>query len=704
MNDADVQRALEGFDPETPPPGATVLQRGRNLVVRTDLAGADAVVKAFPAPAPLRALLDRLAGRPPKATRALRAASFLAERAPGLTPAPLGARETDGRRPGLFATAFEPGLVSFTARLAAIYRAGGPCTELMALLRRVARACRALHDAGFLHGDLGNQNVMLAPDGRTLFVDLNRARLHPGPLPPRLRARDLSRIALPSDFLRVFFEMYWEAPPPRAFLEAERAARRAFAWHTATRSLRHPFRRRPPSPEPEYPAPPDIWIWDPKSEQAVSTMVSRDRRRWMSHTRVTRALAAVLRDGPAVCRRARLLRAGAFERPVLALANRVFVSVSADPDRFGQELEHLARLDGPGVHVRFYAHDPDAATAFKIDAVRRLRALGRAVAISLVQDRARVRDPESWRAFCEHVLDALHGEVLWVEYLHAVNRVKWGIWNFRELRRLLAVLPALRARYRDVSFLGPSVIDFEWDFLAAALRLLPTFPGPLAGVSAELYVDRRGAPENRQGRFDALGKLALVRAFAAGCPSVEDHLVVTEFNWPLAGTGEWSPVGSPYVSPGPRTGDPSVSEEDAAAFAVRYLLLGLCSGLADEMVFWSLAAHGFGLVDPGTRPDPSAAWRERPAFLALRQLFAALRHGNFTDAPLRGDGPDGAWLLRFLDRDGRRLAIAWTTAPRDADAPSPDRLGFEPREARDLYGAPVLPFHPVSGRPVYYYQ
>ena len=73
--------------------------------------------------------------------------------------------------------------------------------------------------------------------------------------------------------------MYWEAPPPREFLEAERAARRAFAWHTATRRLRHPLRRRAPSPEPVYPAPPDIWIWDPKSEQAVSTMRSRDRRR-----------------------------------------------------------------------------------------------------------------------------------------------------------------------------------------------------------------------------------------------------------------------------------------------------------------------------------------------------------------------------------------------------------------------------------------
>lgn len=702
MSATDVQAALAAFDPETLPPEAVVLQRGRNLTVRLPLAGVDAAVKRFPPPSPLRALGDRLAGRAPKAQRAYRAALHLRDRAPGLTPEPLGlALAPDGA--GLLATAYEPGLVSFTARLASLYGAGGPCPDLMALLKRVARACRTLHDAGFFHGDLGNQNVMLAPDGRTLFVDLNRARLFEAPLPPRLRGRDLSRIALPSDFLRVFFEMYWEAPPPRAFLDAEKAARRAFALHTATRALRHPLRPRPPSPEPAYPAPPDIWIWDPKSEQAISTLRPRQRRRFMSRTRVTKALAALALDGPRAYERLRRLRAGAFERPVLSLANRVFVSVSADPDRFGMELDHLARLDGPGVHIRFYAHDPDAATAFKIDAVRRLRALGRAVAISLVQDRARVRDVAAWRAFCERVLDALHGDVLWVEYLHAVNRVKWGVWNFRELADLFAVLPALRARHRDVSFLAPSAIDFEWDFFAAALRLLPRGGAPLAGVSAELYVDRRGAPENRQGRFDALGKLALLRAFAAGCPQVEDHLVVTEFNWPLAGTGEWSPVGSPYVSPGPRTGDPSVSEEDAAAFTIRYLLLALCSGLADEMVFWSLAAHGFGLVDPGTTAD-AAAWRERPAFHALRWLFEALRHGHFTDAPLRGGAPDGVWLLRLLDRDGRRLAVAWTTAGRDADAPSSSALGFEPREARDLFGAPVLPFHPICGRPMYYFE
>ena len=700
MTERDFQDLLRSFDPRGPQ--AVVLQDGRNLTVRAPLGGADAVVKRFPAPSRLRALLDRLGGRPPKATRSYLAARHLHEHNPGSTPEPLAALESGTRRrpgPGLFATRYEPGMVSLTRRLVELYAAHGPCPDLIALLERVARACRALHDSGFLHGDLGNQNVMLAPDGRVLFVDLNRCRILPGPLPNRLRARDLSRIALPSDFLRCFFEMYWGEPPPRDFLRAERRARRRFARHTATRRFRHPFRPRRPAAEPTYPAPPDVWIWDPKSEQAVSTLRSRDRRRYQSLSRVTRPLLALLRTGLAARRHGRRLASVAFGRPVLHVANRAFVSLSADPDRFAQELDHLARLDCPGVHVRFYAHEPEETVAFKTDAVRKLRGLGRAVALSLVQDRDAVRDPARWQAFCTRVLDALHGDVIWVEYLHAVNRVKWGFWNYRELRALLALLPALRRRYRDVAFLAPSVIDFEWDYLAGALSLLPACDRPLAGLSAELYVDRRGAPENRQGRFDAVAKLRRFRALASTCPSLEDHLVVTEFNWPVAGTGEWSPVGSPYVSPGPRFGDPSVSEADAAAFAVRYLLLGLCSGMADGMVFWSLAAHGFGLVDPGVAPID--AWRERPAFEALAVFFRILRHGNYTDAPLRG-GPEGAWLLRFLDRDGRRLAVAWTAGASPAPAPDAGLLGFAPARSLDLLGRPRDPAAPLSGDPSYF--
>lgn len=720
---------LGSLDPGAPPCGARVLQNGRNLTFAVLLpSAADAaasagsapagqqrqgvgvVVKRFPAPSFFRARLMSLSGRAPRATRSHRAAAFLDSRLPGATPEPLGLLETGTPNrpgPGWFATREVPGLESFSRRLSRLYAAHGPCSELMALLERVAAFCRAMHDAGFFHGDLGNQNLQLAPDGRTMVLDLDRSRHFDSPLSHALRARDLSRIALPSDFLRCFFEMYWKAPPPRDFLAAERKFRRRFALHTATRRFRHPFRPPAPSPEPPYPAPPDIWIWDAKSEQAVSTLVSRDRRRWQSLSRVFLPAAAIARAWPAVRRRMRRFADEEFGHPVLDMRSRLFVSVSCDPGRFSGELDLVARLDPPGVHVRFYFHEDADTTAFKIDAARRLASLGRALAVSLVQDRDAVRDVAAWERFCDGTLKALDGPSLaWCEYLHAVNRSKWGFWNFGELERSLAVLPALRERHPGVPFLAPGAIDFEWDYLAAALRLFPAPAAaskPLAGLAAELYVDRRGAPENRQGKFDAVGKLRLFRALASTCPAMDGRLVVTEFNWPLAGTGEWSPVGAPYVSPGPRgPGDPSVAEKDAAAYAVRYLLLGLCSGHASAMCFWNVASRGFGLADPGT--DAGEVWRERPAFAALRFLFRALREADFADAPLRSGGPDGVWLLRFIERDGRRLAVAWTTRRDSVPQPSAAAIGFEPALVCDAGGTPVLPLLPLTGSPLWFFQ
>lgn len=702
--DAAFARALAAFEPKAA--GAEVLQAGRNLTARARVGGADAVVKCFPARSAVRSALDRASGKAPKATRSLRIAAELERRVPGSTPAPLGAVERpDGR--GLFATAFEPGLVSMTRALAALYAQNGPCEELVALLERVARACRAWHDAGFWHGDLGNQNIQLAPDGRVLTLDLDRARFFDGPggVPPRLRARDLSRIALPSDFLRVFFEMYWRDVPPRAFLRAERRFRRAFAFHTATRRWRHPFRKRAPAAEPVYPPPPDIWIWDRKSEQAVSTMRSRDRRKWQSSSRLWRSLAALVRGALRTRRAAAALAAGEFGRPVRDVTSRFFVSVSADPERWDRERALLGELGPGGVHVRLYLHESAATTAFKLRAVSDLAGEGRAVAVSLVQSRAAVLDPSAWRAFCERALETLPrgGAVRFVEYLHAPNRVKWGVWTYAELRALLAPLPALKAMRPDLRFAAPPVIDFEWDWLAGAMPLVPPSCRPGASdapLALELYLDRRGAPENAQGRCDGVGKLRRLRAIAAG-PSGAPDAFVTEFNWPVVGTGEWSPVGSPYVSPGVRTGDPSVGEDDAARFAVRWLLLGVCSGHASAMSFWSLAAHGFGLVDPGT--EPGAAWRRRPAFDALRQLFAFLRGCDFESAPIRG-GASGVWLLRFAAPDGSRRAVAWKAGGGEAAAPGREALGFEPARAKGVSGAPLPVNAPLCGDPVYYQE
>jgi 3-deoxy-D-manno-octulosonic acid kinase len=71
---------------------------------------------------------------------------------------------------------------------------GAPPTEgeLGAALRLVRR----MHDAGVEHRDLNLGNLLVAGHGASaaFVVDLDRARLHPGPLPLALRRRALHRL------------------------------------------------------------------------------------------------------------------------------------------------------------------------------------------------------------------------------------------------------------------------------------------------------------------------------------------------------------------------------------------------------------------------------------------------------------------------------------------------------------------------------
>jgi hypothetical protein len=162
---------------------------------------------------------------------------------------------------------------------------------------------------------------------------------------------------------------------------------------------------------------------------------------------------------------------------------------------------------------------------------------------------------------------------------------------------------------------GPACIDSSrtrWPRCSTCCRATcPSTPCPSISTSTAA-----ARPKNRQGPFDLVGKAALLRAHARVHGFADDRIVVSETNWPLQGTGVWSPVTSPYETLDPRQNDPSVSEADYAAYLARYYLLALASGHVSRVYWWRLAARGFRLSDDtirGLRPRPSLP---RPADLA----------------------------------------------------------------------------------------
>ena len=214
---------------------------------------------------------------------------------------------------------------------------------------------------------------------------------------------------------------------------------------------------------------------------------------------------------------------------------------------------------------------------------------------------------------------------------------------------------------------------------------------PFDAVTSLLYVDRMGAPENGQFGWTAAKKLALLKAAVdiTARPGAGRGLWITEVNWPLAGTGAFSPA----------SGKPNVSEDEQADFCVRYYVLCLASGLAERLYWWQLVAPGYGLVD--NRESP---WRRRPAFRAFAALRARLEGSVFEGC---GAGPDepvpeGVEVFRFR-KDGRAFAVCWAPGGGPAElewkAPVAAVLDREGREIPPVSPAPQTII--VDGSPKY---
>jgi len=118
--------------------------------------------------------------------------------------------------------------------LAASYRRGvDPPPQL---LRAVAALLRRMHDAGLEHRDLNLGNLLARERGvaepEPFVIDLDRARLHEGPLSFRLRQRALRR--LERSQVKLFLESAREGPlPPAPWYELYAAGDRRLAERLA---------------------------------------------------------------------------------------------------------------------------------------------------------------------------------------------------------------------------------------------------------------------------------------------------------------------------------------------------------------------------------------------------------------------------------------------------------------------------------------
>ena len=211
----EAARQVRGWLDEVRAGRGQIVHDGNNRVVALDVdpaAGECRVaVKLFPPPQGLRRLQQPF--RAGKARRAFLTGERLCRH--GLaTPRPLACiEEPDGR--SALVTAWLPDAVP----LRTILRGRDsrfPDGPTPGFIDQLAAAVRALHDAGVVHRDLSDGNVLVyGQDGEWRFslIDLNRARIrrHCGRL---AGLRDVIRLGIPKPLRRQFIDAYWRGPAP----------------------------------------------------------------------------------------------------------------------------------------------------------------------------------------------------------------------------------------------------------------------------------------------------------------------------------------------------------------------------------------------------------------------------------------------------------------------------------------------------------
>jgi hypothetical protein len=663
-------------------PGAAeaTLHWGRNLVYRSRLKlpgniEIPCVVKQF-SHASARARFDR-ARRGSKAERSWRAAQRLVEEGFD-TPRPLVWIESSAPdEPAWFVSElvedFTEARYLLRAARAGTAAADFPRFPLDEFLAGCAGLARRLHEAQIWFRDFTSGNVLLrrGEDGalRLFLVDLNRARFG-RPLSSSERARDLARMPIfrPEDQER-FLAAYWGAPVPSFH-------RGLYGFYHRTFHGRHELKKRlrgsvrgstlkgrlvGRSAHEHIPAAPagaevrDRIVWDTLSDQPhghASPLTKLGVRLTEGHSYVAETIAAGFAL-PRIYRRYRQLRRDLHRVP--APFGGAGVALRPWPEDPAGLLALVDELGCRSVLLRLHPWEPEGRDAEE-ELARALHERGLEVAFAVPQNRDLVKYPARWSREIDDIARRFTPFGRYFQVGQAVNRSKWGVWAVDEYVALVrAAREKLLAARPDAQILGPAVIDFEYNRTAGLLNLRRK-GFHFDAVSALLYVDRRGAPENEQMGLDTVGKVTLLRALADTARNAAPGPVwLTEVNWPLR-EGPHSPAGKSV----------SVDEETQADYLVRYFLLALGTGLVARAYWWQLVARGYGLVCP----EPGEL-RRRPSFLAFRTMLRQLE-GSTLLGPL--PVPEPGRLYRFRGADGEEVMVGWSTTGERVNTALPGRV------------------------------
>jgi len=301
-------------------------------------------------------------------------------------------------------------------------------------------------------------------------------------------------------------------------------------------------------------------------------------------------------------------------------------------------LEAIKDLDVSRLLTRFKLWEMDTLDDLKEFL---LNCKNQKVTLKILQDRENVEDLELFKNNLNTIFESLTPYVDIFEIGSTINRAKWGFFSVDEYNKFYKVAYDLKInKFPNIKLIGSAVIDFEYHYTAHTL--FNTFDYKYDGISALLYVDRRGAPENMQMGFNLSDKIALLSTMTWLSRKVDQELHLTETNWPISNTAPYAPTSEREC----------VDVESYADFLLRYYLLAFASQQINSVSWHQLIAPGYGLIDNRN------GIKKYPAYQTYKFMLKNLKNAQFLRLDIKRD----YYILQCLIND-ILLQIHWSLKP-----------------------------------------
>ncbi|SFV50955.1 FIG00388565: hypothetical protein [hydrothermal vent metagenome] len=327
-----------------------------------------------------------------------------------------------------------------------------------------------------------------------------------------------------------------------------------------------------------------------------------------------------------------------------ATKSKNFFTLGVDFQREAEAtLEMLDELDVRSILVRIKLWEMEKIPELKAFIEKNK---DRHITLKIMQDREHIEDLDLLKSDLKSIFTEIKADLY--EIGTTINRAKWGFFSVDEYLRFYKVAYDLkREKFPDISLIGSGVIDFEFHYTAHTLFNLCRCR--YDGVSALLYVDRRGAPENTQLGFNLLDKIALLASLVTLSPKTKNNIYITETNWPIEDT-------APYAPTSPKE---CVSEDLYMAYMVRYYLLSFASAQIEFVSWHQLIARGYGLIDYDFKEKKL---KKRKAYYAYKTMLKHLQDAEF----LRMDIKRGHYRIMCV-KDQKLLEIHWAIYEKEVE-------------------------------------